>query len=103
MELLEQSGNAYNIVATANATEMVRSLVAVGAGVSLLNMRPGSVPTYASGVTVCVPLAGTAHGVTISLGFAPGPKRRLLQAFITAVSAYFDGPASADLIVDNEG
>ncbi len=103
MELLEQTGEDYNIVATTNSTEMVRSLVAVGTGVSLLNMRPGAVPPYAAGDTCCVPLSGTSHGITISLGTAPGPKRRLLQAFIDACTAYFDGPARAELIVENTG
>lgn len=33
MDLLEQSGESYRIVATANSTEMVRSLVAEGVGI----------------------------------------------------------------------
>ncbi len=100
MDLLDKGGEAYHIVATANSTEMVRSLVAAGTGVSLLNMRPGNVPAYAKGEISCVPVAGSTHGVTLSLGFAPGPKRRLLQVFIDSCAAYFQGAAKAEFTVD---
>ncbi len=102
MELLEKTGEDFNIVATTNSTEMARSLVAAGTGVSLLNMRPGNTPAYAEGATACVPLAEAAHGLTISIGTAPGPKRRLLQAFIEACVSYFDSPAGAKLIVPQQ-
>jgi len=99
MDLLERSGQEYRIVATTNSTEMVRSLVAVGSGVSLLSMRPGRVPAYAGEHVACVPLADTSQGVTLSLGFAPGPQRRLLRAFIEACDAYFSDGAGQDVIV----
>ncbi|MEM7471474.1 MAG: LysR family transcriptional regulator [Pseudomonadota bacterium] len=99
MELLEQSGDDYRIVATANSTEMVRSLVAAGTGISLLSMRPGERPAYSGSHTRCVPIAGSGHGVTLSLGFAPGPKRRLLQLFVETCSAFFQTDQSAGLIV----
>lgn len=99
MELLDRSGQDYSIVATADSTEMVRSLVAVGTGVSLLNMRPGKVPAYAGKAIRCIPVKGSSHGVTLSLGFAPGPKRRLLQAFIDTCSNYFQGPVAKDFTV----
>lgn len=98
-DVLEQSGEAYRIVATANSTEMVRSLVASGIGVSLLNMRPREALTYAGGPVKCVPLSGTRNGVTLSLGFAPGPRRRLLQAFIDACVAFFESPGGDGLVV----
>ncbi|MDP5362869.1 MAG: LysR family transcriptional regulator [Paracoccaceae bacterium] len=99
LELLEQSGEELRIVATANSTEMVRSLVAAGIGVSLLNMRPREVPPYAGREIRCLPVAGTSSGVTLSLGFAPGPKRRLVQMFVDKCTAYCDGPEGAELIV----
>lgn len=99
LELIEQVGAEYRIVAHANSTEMVRSLVAARAGVSLLSMRPGDAPAYSGGQTRCVPLDGPRHGVTLSLGFAPGPKRRLLRVFVDKCRDFFDGDASANLIV----
>lgn len=102
MDLLEQSGEDINIVATANSTEMVRSLVASGIGVSLLNMRPREVPPYAGRKICCLPVSDTSSGVTLSLGFAPGPKRRLVQMFIDRCTAFCDGPKGAELIVLND-
>ena len=102
MDLLEQSGEEFRIVATANSTEMVRSLVAAGIGVSLLNMRPREVPPYAGRDIRCLPVSGASSGVTFSLGFAPGPKRRLVQMFIDLCTAFFTGPGGTELIVQND-
>ena len=99
LELLEQCGEELRIVATANSTEMVRSLVATGIGVSLLNMKPRNVPAYTGSAVYCVPLAGATNGVTLSLGFAPGPKRRLLQMFVDSCAVFFNEPTGADLVV----
>ncbi|MEM8980055.1 MAG: LysR family transcriptional regulator [Pseudomonadota bacterium] len=99
LDLLEQSGAELDIVATANSTEMVRSLVALGTGVSLLNMRPGDMPSYAGKAVACVPIAGSSHGVSLSLGFAPGPKRRLLEVFIAACLTYFDEGGGPEVTV----
>ncbi len=99
MDLIEQGGQDYTIVATANSTEMVRSLVAAGTGVALLNMRPGDVPAYAGAATRCVPIDGGSHGVTLSLGYAPGPKRKILQLFIDGCAAHFASSAREDVIV----
>jgi DNA-binding transcriptional LysR family regulator len=103
LDLLEAGGEDTHIVATANSTEMVRSLVAMGTGVSLLNMRPRSVPAYADKSICCIPVTDSTHGITLSLGCAPGPKRRLLQLFIDSCTEYFQGPASADLTVSDNG
>ena len=102
MDLLEQSGEEFRIIATANSTEMVRSLVATGIGVSLLNMRPRAVPPYAGREIRCLPVSDASSGVTLSLGFAPGPKRRLVQMFIDECTAFCDGPEGAELIVPND-
>ena len=99
MDLLEQSGTEFRIVATANSTEMVRSLVATGIGVSLLNMRPREVQPYAGRAIRCLPVSDAASGVTLSLGFAPGPRRRLVQTLVDACTSYFSGQEAAQLIV----
>lgn len=102
LELLEQSGEEPRIVATANSTEMVRSLVATGIGLSLLNMRPRHVPSYAGGPVKCVPISEGTNGVTLSLGFASGPKRRLLQMFVDNCLEFFSGPEGAELIAGDQ-
>lgn len=89
MDLLEQSGEAFRIVAIASSTKMVRSLVAAGIGVSLLNMLPSKVLPYAGQEIHCLPLSGASSGVTLSVGFAPGPKRRLVHLVVDLCSAFF--------------
>ncbi|MEM6479592.1 MAG: LysR family transcriptional regulator [Pseudomonadota bacterium] len=93
-ELLERGGAGYQIVATTNSTEMARSLVAVGTGVSLLSMRPAEAAPYAGDTVKCVSIIGEPQGVTLSLGFPPGPRRRVLQVFIEAFEVFLrDGDA----------
>lgn len=99
LDVLEQGDAALHIVATANSTEMVRSLVASGIGISLLNMKPNDTLTYAGGNICSVPIAESTSGVTLSLGFAPGPKRRLLHVLVDDCVAFFAGPKGADLII----
>jgi len=99
MDLLESSGEPFHIVATVNSTEMARSLVASGLGVAMLNMRPREARTYAGGGTRCFPISGSSSGVTMSLGFAPGPKRRIVQAFVDLCTALLAGPEGDRLTV----
>ncbi|SNT27805.1 LysR family transcriptional regulator [Tropicimonas sediminicola] len=99
MELLAQGGAPFRIAATANSTEMVRSLVAQGLGLSLLNMRPRDMPAYSGKALRCLPLAGATNGVLLSLGCAPGPTRQLAQIFMDACVAFFEGPDGAEFIV----
>ncbi|WP_424929251.1 LysR substrate-binding domain-containing protein [Amaricoccus tamworthensis] len=99
MELIEESGAHFRIVATTNSTEMARSLVAEGLGVCLLNMRPRSVPAYAGEGISCVPIAGKGSGVTLSVGLASGPQRRLVRMFVDRCTGYFAGGQVDELIV----
>lgn len=97
LEVLEQGGEKLRIVATANSTEMVRSLVASEFGISLLNMKPADAVTYAGANIRCLPISGSKSGVTLSLGFAPGPRRRLVQKFVENCIIFFEGPLGAQL------
>ncbi|WP_170334862.1 LysR family transcriptional regulator [Ruegeria arenilitoris] len=99
LELLEQGGGAPRVVATTNSTEMVRSLVASKIGISLLNMKPRDVPTYTGNDVRCLPIRDSNSGVTLSLGFAPGPKRKLVQTFVESCVVFCDGPSGANLTV----
>ncbi|WP_373636592.1 LysR family transcriptional regulator [Yoonia sp. BS5-3] len=98
-DVLDQDGHDLRIVATANSTEMVRSLVASGIGISLLNMKPADMATYAGPSIRCLPISGRTSGVTLSLGFAPGPKRGLVQLFTEACTAFCEGKLGEQLIV----
>lgn len=102
LDVLEQSGEELRIVATANSTEMVRSLVASQVGISLLNMKPADALAYSGGKLRCVPIFDSSSGVTLSLGFAPGPRRKLVQMFIDNCVALFGGVLAADLIVSKD-
>ncbi len=103
LEVLEKGGEYLTIAATANSTEMVRSLVASKIGISLLNMKPRDIPTYAGSTLCCLPIADSTNGVTLSLGFAAGPKRRLIQSFVENCVAFCEGPLGADLTISNAG
>lgn len=99
LEVLEQGDADLRIVATANSTEMVRSLVAAKVGISLLNMKPPDALTYAGSNIRCVPIIGSSSGVTLSLGFAPGPRRRLVQTFVESCVEILVGPLGEQMVV----
>lgn len=99
LEVLEQGDEDLRIVATANSTEMVRSLVAAKVGISLLNMKPPDALTYAGSNIRCVPIIGSSSGVTLSLGFASGPKRRLVHTFVENCVEIFAGPLGGQLVI----
>ncbi|MGR3570440.1 LysR family transcriptional regulator [Brevirhabdus sp.] len=100
LDLLESSGKPVSVVATVNSTEMVRALVGTGLGCSMLNMRPAPDLTYAGDGTRCLPIRDSAGGLALSLGHAPGPRRRVVQAFAEACHAFFDTPEGRALIVE---
>nr|WP_238932946.1 LysR family transcriptional regulator [Sulfitobacter mediterraneus] len=99
LDLLEQNGGDLRIVATVNSTEMVRSLVASKIGISLLNMKPRDLPTYAGQEIRCLPIRESNSGVTLSLGFAPGPKRKLVQTFVESCVTFVGSPSGTNLTV----
>lgn len=99
MELLSETDTPFRIAATTNSTEMARSLVAEGMGVSLLNMRPNDLPAYTGKHVRCIPIAGARSGVQLSLGFTPGPKRLLTQRFADTCRALLGGPDGKEFIV----
>ncbi|BCG97834.1 LysR substrate-binding domain-containing protein [Mesorhizobium sp. 131-2-1] len=103
LELLESSGRRFNVVATANSTEMVRSLVGVGLGCALLNMRPATSVSYGGSGTACIPITGLTSGLTLSLGHVPGPRRRAVQAFSDACQIYFASSDGSAHVVSDAG
>ncbi|MEE4239571.1 MAG: LysR family transcriptional regulator [Anderseniella sp.] len=97
--LLEEAGITPRIAATASTTEMVRSLVGVGIGISILNMRPLTDVSYAGDKLLAVPLAGSATPLRLVLGHLGGSQRRLAETFAKACREYFACNAANQLIV----
>ncbi len=102
MELLSEQSAPVRIAATTNSTEMARSLVAEGLGISLLNMRPRDLPAYSGKQVRCIPIVGTRNGVQLSLGFAPGPLRLLTEFFADTCAGVLGGHEGDDFIVPTE-
>ncbi len=97
--LIDETGAAANIVATASTHEMVRSMVGAGVGCSVLNMLPLAPVTYAGDAVTAVPIRSSVKPLKLVLGHLGGKPRRLLQAFTDAALAYFDSPDAQALIV----
>ena len=100
-DLLESSGRPYRIVATANSTEMARSLVGAGLGLALLNMRPRDALPYSGGAVRCLRIEASQSGVMLSLGCTPGPRRRIVDRFVEASVEYFQTQDAKSLIVSS--
>ncbi len=97
--LLEEAGISPRVVATASTTEMVRSLVGAGIGISILNMRPCTDVSYAGQQLVAVPLADQATPLRLVLGHLGGSQRRLAKTFAGACREHFASSAANQLIV----
>ena len=97
--LVDATGGAANIVATASTHEMVRSMVGAGVGCSLLNMLPQAPVTYAGDVVAAVPIRSSVKPLRLVLGHLGGKPRRLLQAFMEEARVYFESAAAQSLIV----
>jgi DNA-binding transcriptional LysR family regulator len=87
--LFDGVGAVPQVVARANSTEMVRSLVGAGQGVAILNMVPVSDRTYGGDRVVAVPIADVLPPLSLALGYDPARPRRLVQAFVEACRAEF--------------
>lgn len=97
--LMEAARISPRVVATASTTEMVRSLVGAGVGVSILNMRPDTAQSYAGDRLAAVPLAGPLPPLKLVLGHPGGGQRRLAETFASACRAYFLTEAASRLVV----
>lgn len=87
--LLDAQGVDARVVATANTTEMVRSLVGAGIGASILNMCPATSVSYAGDRIRALPIVSESRALRLVLGYQGGRQRRLLQAFTAAFRDYF--------------
>ncbi len=96
---LEAAGVEHEVRATATTVEMVRSLVGAGIGCSLLHMRPATDITYAGDRVVAIPIRPAVEPLTIVTGQPSGKPRRVVEAFLDELHAYFASDASQSLLV----
>lgn len=88
------------IVAYANSTEMVRSLVGAGHGCAILNMVPATDETYAGDPVVAVPIRDHLPPLTLSIAYDKTRPRRLVQHFVDACKLAFAEDAGQKFIID---
>lgn len=97
--IFTSAGIKLNIVATASSTEMIRSLVAEGYGLSLLNMRPQSDMTYAGKKVICRPVSDSSKNLNMVLGLLETTPSRLVSEFSKLLIEYAHSKASEKLRV----
>ncbi len=98
--ILEDAGIAPRIVATANTTEMIRSLVGADVGCSILNMRPLNHTSYAGDPLAAVPVSPAPKPLRLVLGHIQENPRRLVHAFVEQCRSYFTSDAARRMIVE---
>ncbi|MGI3183525.1 LysR substrate-binding domain-containing protein [Nioella aestuarii] len=101
--LFRDRGLAPRIVARANTTEMVRSLVGAGAGLAVLNMRPRTDRSYGGEGLASVPLSGELPPITLLVGRADGRPKRAVAVVQDLLLGWASGPKARDLIVSQKG
>lgn len=97
--LFDAAGCSPKIIAHANSTEMVRSLVGAGHGCAILNMQPMTKTSYAGDDVVGVPIADPLPPLTLAVGYEKSRPRRLVQSFVDACHRHFAATGPAQCIV----
>ncbi|WP_413839841.1 LysR substrate-binding domain-containing protein [Tateyamaria sp.] len=99
-EGLFQSGTRQApVVAYANSTEMVRSLVAAERGCAILNMLPLTNETYGGASVVARPISDTLPPLTLALGYDSTRPRRIVQDFAQACRDHFGKTGPTQCII----
>ena len=99
--LFEPGMRQAPIVAYANSTEMVRSLVAAGRGLAILNMRPLTSETYGGAQVVERPISDALPPLTLAIGYSKSRPRRLVLDFAQACCEYFACPNTQHCILND--
>ncbi|MEJ6397128.1 LysR family transcriptional regulator [Yoonia sp. 208BN28-4] len=87
------------VVAYANSTEMVRSLVAAGRGCAILNMLPLTSDTYGGAPVVARPILDALPPLTLAIGYDSARPRRIVQDFARACRDHFEKIGPAKLVI----
>lgn len=98
-ELFRQAGHSPRIIAYANSTEMVRSLVGAGYGCAVLNMLPATSVSYAGDSLVAVPIDADMPALSLAVGYDKTGPRRVVTHFVERCTAHFQSPKGRRLIV----
>lgn len=101
--LFEASGREARIAAYATSTEMVRSLVSLGHGCAILNMRPLTRTGYSGQRVVEVPISDALPPLTLAIGYDKTRPRRLVQTIVDACLAHFATAGAQQCIVTPSG
>lgn len=97
--LFDAGAYDISIVAYANATEMVRSLVSQGHGCAILNMRPLTSSTYSGAEVVELEISDPLPPLTLAVAYDKSRPRRLVQKFADACKSRFLDPSRESYIV----
>ena len=98
--LFESVGIRPTIAHRTESLEMVRSLVAVGLGFSILNLRPAIDQAYDGNRVVCVPISDPVKAPKFILGQRRHDfPTRLFDAFAESCRNFFQSPQAAQLTV----
>lgn len=97
--LFEPGARQDPVVAYANSTEMVRSLVASGRGCAILNMRPLTSESYSGFKVVERPISDMLPPLTLAIGYDKTAPRRIVQVFVDACRSHFAKPGQGQCIV----
>jgi DNA-binding transcriptional LysR family regulator len=91
-----------HVACTATTLEMVRSLVGMGVGSSLLHMRPNTRVTYAGEKVVEVPLYPAPDLLKIVLGYMPNNPRRVVKHFTDSLRELFSKEEANRFLVTSQ-
>ncbi|WP_425039786.1 LysR family transcriptional regulator [Primorskyibacter sp. S187A] len=100
--LISEDAEQGRVVAYANSTEMVRSLVAAGRGCAILNMKPLTAQSYSGADVVARPISDDVPALTLAIGYDKHAPRRLVRVFVEACRAHFAASGEAQCIVTME-
>lgn len=97
--LFQPGARQAPVVAYANSTEMVRSLVASGRGCAILNMRPLTLQSYTGARVVALPISDDLPPLTLAIGYDKSRPRRSVTEFVKACQTHFAKAGPSQCIV----
>lgn len=97
--MFQSLGRQPAVIAQANTTEMVRSMVGAGLGCAILNMRPATDTTYAGTALAARPIIDAGPPLTLALGYNQDRPRRVTQDFAARCRAWAASPQAAAFTV----
>ncbi len=97
--LFDDANRDHRVVAYANSTEMVRSLVGAGQGCAILNMFPETRVSYAGDKLVGLPIDDDLPPLTLAVGYDKSSPRRIVRRFVDGCLDYFSDNTTTRCIV----